>query len=89
MIRRLLALWPDRRALYRVTLVFGAIGVIEGLLYSLLVPLLDELLSTSPQLSRSTPWVVCGIVLVVVHWALTVVSTPVSFGASFSLSRQL
>lgn len=89
MIRRLLALWPDRQALYRVTLVFGALGVIEGLLHSLLVPALGELLGPSPQLGQITPWAVCGGVLIVAHWALTVVSTPVSFGASFSLSRQL
>jgi ATP-binding cassette subfamily B protein IrtB len=89
MIGRLFALWTDRRALYRVILVFGAIGVIEGLLFSLLVPLLDELLAPAPRLSQIIPWAVCGIALVLVHWALTVISTPVSFSASFSLGRQL
>ncbi|MDT0347514.1 ABC transporter ATP-binding protein [Streptomyces litchfieldiae] len=89
MIRHLLALWPDRAALYRVLALFAALGLTEGLLFALLVPVLHELLAPEPRLADLTPWALGGVVLIAAHWTLTVLATPVSFAASFSLTRAL
>ncbi|MDA3648908.1 ABC transporter ATP-binding protein/permease [Saccharopolyspora indica] len=89
MIRRLYRLWPQPQILARLWLLTAAQAVLQGLMLGLLVPILDAVVRSEPDLAAATPWLVAGAVCAVLYAVLSIIANPVGFKAAGALAAQL
>ncbi|WP_278262549.1 ABC transporter ATP-binding protein [Nocardia sp. AG03] len=89
MIRQLYRLWPSPAPMLRFVSLQAALAVGQGLLLGCLVPILAALLRPEPDFAAASGWLWAAGIGVAVYWALTVVVTPLGFGASSELGAQL
>ncbi|WHT23131.1 ABC transporter ATP-binding protein [Crossiella sp. CA-258035] len=89
MIGQLRRLWPEPGPLLRFAVLQALLAVLQGLLLGLLFPVLRAVLRPEPDFAAAMPWLLAGAGGVLLHWALSVVATPVGFAASGELGVQL
>uniref|UniRef100_F4CB50 Xenobiotic-transporting ATPase n=1 Tax=Sphingobacterium sp. (strain 21) TaxID=743722 RepID=F4CB50_SPHS2 len=89
MIRKLYRLFPDKSVLLKLTLLHVILALLQGVLLGVLVPILNYLLKESVAFHDIEFWLIIGAVAFVSYLALTVIATPVGFGASMKLATQL
>ena len=89
MIRKLYRLFPDKSVLLKLTLLHVILALLQGVLLGVLVPILNYLLKESVAFHDIEFWLIIGAVAFVSYLTLTVIATPVGFGASMKLATQL
>lgn len=67
MIARVGRVWPQRRELLRAHVLSVLAGVLQGLMFVVLVPVLDALLADDPDTARAGRWLVVGGAVAVAH----------------------
>lgn len=89
MIRQLYRLWPSPAPLIRFAGAQAALAVGQGLLLGCLIPILTAVLRPDPDLGAASGWLWAAAAGVGVYWVLTVVVTPLGFGAAGELGARL
>lgn len=89
MIKRLYKLLPNSAILARLTLLHIFLAILQGLLLGLLFPILKALLKAKPDFSEAAPWLMMGVVGLVIYLIITTIALPIGFDASMKLSAKL
>ncbi len=89
MIKRLYKLFPDKSIILRLTILHAALAILQGALLGVLVPVIKTLLEPRPDFEAINAWLVAGGICFGLYVVLTVVATPIGFGASMQLGAEL
>ena len=89
MIKRLYKLFPNKSVIARLTVFHVILALLQGTLLGVLVPILNCLLQPKPDLQALKIWLIIGGIGFLCYLILTVISSPIGFGASMKLSAQL
>ncbi|MBX2923194.1 MAG: ABC transporter ATP-binding protein [Chitinophagaceae bacterium] len=89
MIRRLYKLFPNKSVIVRLTVLHVFRALLEGILLGVLVPILNCLLQPQPDFQSIKIWLIIGGIGFLCYLVLTVISSPIGFGASMKLAEQL
>jgi len=89
MIRKLYKLWPNPGHLLRMGGLQAILAILQGLLLGLLVPILRALLQPVPDIAAAAPWLIAGVIGLLIYWVLTVIATPIDYAASMEMASGL
>ncbi|MDL5511100.1 ABC transporter ATP-binding protein [Arenibacter sp. M-2] len=89
MIRRFYTLFPDKNVILQLTVFHIALALLQGLLLAFLVPILEVVLRPQPDFPSIEPWLTAGFICFLLYLVLTVMATPIGFGASMKMAAQL
>ena len=89
MIKRLYKLFPNKSVIARLTVFHVILALLQGTLLGVLVPILNCLLQPKPDLQALKIWLIIGGIGFLCYLILTVISSPIGFGASMKLAAQL
>jgi ATP-binding cassette, subfamily B, bacterial IrtB/YbtQ len=89
MIGRLGRITDDRRALHRAVAPFVLTGVLQGIVFALLVPLLRALLESPVDWSRAVRWLAVLAAVTAAYAAVYWTSTLAGYAAGIRIGREL